>query len=79
MAACYYRDSSWKEDTRLADEMRKYVQQGLTRQEMMSFLKRDFSQFSWSIRTLDRWLRHFGIFYTDKTVSLNEVREAVAK
>ena len=22
MAACYYRDSSWKEDTRLADEMR---------------------------------------------------------
>ena len=30
-------------------------------------------------QTLDRWLRHFGIFYTDKTVSLNEVREAVAK
>ena len=46
MAACYYRDSSWKEDTRLADEMRKYVQQGLTRQEMMSFLTRDFRQYS---------------------------------
>ena len=30
-------------------------------------------------QTLDRWLRHFGILYTDKTVSLNEVREAVAK
>ena len=30
-------------------------------------------------QTLDCWLRHFGIFYTDKAVSLNEVREAVAK
>ena len=79
MAACYYRDSSWKEDTRLADEIRKYVEQGLTCQEMMSFLTRDFRQYEWSIRTLDRRLRHFGIFYTDKTVSLNEVREAVAK
>ena len=79
MAACYYRDSSWKEDTRLADEMRKYVQQGLTRQEMMSFSTRNFSQYTRSIRTLDRRLRHFSIFYTDKTVSLNEVREAVAK
>ena len=79
MAACYYRDSSWKEDTRLADKMRKYIQQGLTHQEMMSFLTCHFSQYTWSIRTLDRWLRHFGIFYTDKTVSPNEVRDAVAK
>ena len=60
MTACYYQDSSWKEDTRLADEMRN-----------------DDELFN--ARFQDRRLRHFGILYTDKTVSLNEVREAVAK
>ena len=38
---------------------------------------RDFPQYSWSIRTLDRRMRYFNIFYHNKNVSLNAVKEAV--
>ena len=36
-------------------------------------------QYAWSFRTLDRRLRSFGIYYTDKRVSLEEVQDAVRK
>ena len=35
--------------------------------------------YAWSIPTLDRRLRHFHIFYSDKNVTLHEVKEAVGK
>ena len=38
---------------------------------------RDFPQYSWSIRTLNRRMRYFNIFYYNKNVSLNAVKEAV--
>ena len=38
---------------------------------------RDFPQYSWSIRTLDRRIRYFNIFYHDKNVPLNAAKEAV--
>ena len=37
----------------------------------------DFLQYSWSIRAFDRRMRYFKIFYYDKNVSLNAVKEAV--
>ena len=37
---------------------------------------RDFPQYSWSIRTLDRRIQYFNIFYHGKNVSLNVVKEA---
>lgn len=80
MAVAYhFRTNTWKEDASLKDEMRKFVKQGLQREEMLSFLRRDFDQYAWSIRTLDRRLRHFDIFYSDTTVSVEEVKDAVAK
>ena len=33
----------------------------------------------WSIRTLDRRLRHFGVYYNDNTVSVEDVEEAIKK
>ena len=59
--------------------MSRYIKQGLQRQEILDFLKRDFAQYAWSIRTVDRRLRYFDIYYHDKNVSVDEVKEAVKK
>ena len=70
-------DSTWKEDDNLKKAMTKLVQQGLQRIEALDFLKRDFPQYPWSIRTLDSRLRHFDIFYNDKGVEVEDVKTAV--
>ena len=70
-------DSTWKEDDNLKEAMTKLVQQGLQRIEALDFLKRDFPQYPWSIRTLDRRLRHFDIFYNNKAVEVEDVKTAV--
>ena len=77
--AAYFRNDRWKEDDLLRNEMKKYVMQGLQREEILDFLKRDFSQYAWSMRTFDRRLSYFEIYYHDKTVSVDEVRVAVQK
>ena len=43
------------------------------------FSKRDFPTYAWSIPTLDGRLRYFNIFYTDRNVTLDEVKDAVGK
>ena len=52
---------------------------GYKRTEILSFVSRDFPQYPWSLRILDRRLRHFGIYYTDRTVDVEHVHQAVAK
>ena len=54
--------------------MVKLVQQGLQRIE---FLKRDFPEYPSSMRTLDRRLRYFDIFYNDQSVEVAVVKIAV--
>ena len=77
--AARIRNESWIEDKEMKEVMKKYVSQGLGREEILDYLERDFSQYAWSFRTLDRRLRAFGIYYTDKRVSLEEVQDAVRK
>ena len=73
------RNDTWKEDSELEDDLKMYVTQSLKREEILSFLRRDYPCYSWSLRSLDRRLRHFGIFYHDKEVTVDNVKEAVAK
>lgn len=73
------RNVNWKDDNALKKDMEKYVRQDLRRKEMLDFLKRDFAQYSWSFRSLDRRLRHFDIYYTDRDVTVEKVKEAVEK
>ena len=47
--------------------------------EVLDFLQRDFPQYPWSLRSLDRRLRHFEINYNDANVKVDEVVEAVQK
>jgi hypothetical protein len=69
---------AWK-DMNLKMEMEEYVRQGLQRTEMLYFLKRDFSHYKWSIRSLDRRLRFFEIYYNEKDVPVQDVMDAVQK
>ncbi|CAH3019742.1 unnamed protein product [Porites evermanni] len=43
----------------------------------MDFLKRDFPEYPWSMRTLDRQLRYSDIFYKDQSVEVDIVKAAV--
>ena len=63
----------------LQEKLKQYVKEALKREEILSFLRKDFSQYQWSIRTLDRRLRYFDIYYSDKNVTVHKVREAVAE
>ena len=73
------RSSDWKDDERLKDSLEEYSRQGLQRQEILSFMKKDFSHYAWSLRTLDRRLRWFDIYRTDPTVTEEALRTAVTE
>ena len=62
------RNSEEESDGELKRELSKYVTKGLQRNEILSYMLRDFPQYSWSIRTLDRKMRYFNIFNLDKKV-----------
>ena len=70
-------ETLWKDDGDLEEAMKKYVSQSLQRREMLDFLIRDFPEYTWSLRSLDRRLRHFDIFYKDEDVGVDTVRDAV--
>ena len=71
------RLATWKNDEALRSEMQKLVKQGLKRSEILDFLQTDFAQYPWSIRSLDRRLRYFQLFYNDQEVTVEQVQDAV--
>lgn len=48
------RNASWMEGRRLKEELEKCVHQGLKRDEILKFMERNFGEYAWSLRTLDR-------------------------
>ena len=75
----YMRNANWKHDERSKETLEEYSRQGLQRTEILSFVTRDFGDYTWSLRTLDRRMREFGIYRTDKTVTEEDLRTAVQK
>ena len=71
------RCAKWVDDECLETSLVKYVKQNLKGSEILDFMKRDFPQYPWSIRSLDRRLRHFKVFYKDETVGVEDVMTAV--
>ena len=55
--------SEWKEDDQLEQDLKTYISQNLKKSEVLDFMQRDFPQYNWSLSTLERRLRHFGIHY----------------
>ena len=54
MAAGRVRNVNWKDDEKLKEELAHYVRIGLRRNEILSFMERDYKEYAWSIRTLSR-------------------------
>ncbi|XP_028412603.1 uncharacterized protein LOC114535505 [Dendronephthya gigantea] len=73
------RNDSWKEDENLEKTLKQYVKEGLRREEILDFLLRDFPEYAWSLRTLDRRLQYFDISYTDRNVTIDQLQTAVRK
>ena len=53
------------------EELQRYVNQMYKRREILNFVEKDFPQYTWSVRTLDRRLRYFEIYYSDKDVDID--------
>ena len=76
----YLRNVDWKEDDDLKNDLKKYyVKEDLKRNKILDFLKRDYSQYAWSLSSLDRRMRYFDVHYTDRNVTVEQVREALTK
>ena len=77
MAAARIRNDEWKRDDELKDALDRYVKQNLRREEILDFVSRDFDQYAWSLRTLDRRLGFFQIKFNDRNVTIGEIERAV--
>ena len=76
-AAERIRNSEWKDDNTLSNDLQQYVLQNLRRREILDFMQRDYPQYAWSLGTLDRRLNHFRIKYINYDTQLHEVETAV--
>lgn len=77
--AARIRNSEWEEDIELENDLKEQVSRNLRQSEIVDFMRVKYPMYSWSLRTLSRRLHHFGIRYTDYSVDIDEVREAVEK
>ena len=73
------RNSKWEEDTELENDLKEQVSRDLRQLEIVDFMRVKYPMYSWCLRTLSCRLHHFGIRYTDYSVDIDEVREAVEK
>jgi hypothetical protein len=71
------RNNSWQDYLQLKEALQHYTKSVLNRTEFLDFMQRDFSQYAWSPRTLDRRLQHFEIRCIDRNISVDQVRDAV--
>ena len=58
------RDTNRMNDKHLEDTLRTLVGDNLKRTETLDYMQRDFLEYPWSLRTLDRRLRYFNIYKT---------------
>jgi len=71
------RNSDWKDDAELKENILDFVKRSYTRKEMVCSLSKTFPQYAWSLRTLASRLRHFDIKFIDYNTNIDEVYNAV--
>ena len=69
----YFRNDKWKEDTKLREDLVQYISQGLRRHEILDFLERDYRQYTWSLRSLDRRCKYFRIQRHNEAVTIDQL------
>ena len=75
--AARIRNDDWKGDETLKEDLEKYARSNLQRNEILDFMKRDYSEYAWSLRTLDRRLNFFNIRRIDENVTIEDIKVAV--
>ena len=71
--------NDWKDNEDLRLGFVPYRRLGINRQNILDYVKRDYPQDTWSLRTLCCRLAHFNINITDHSVSIEQVKDAVRK
>ena len=71
------RNDTWKTDKHLETCLNEYVRKGLQQVEILDYMERDFMQYTWSLRTLQRRLQHFGIKRVDEGIAVDAVKAAI--
>ena len=77
MATAQIQNEESQQDDDLKDMLARYLKEHLRCREILDFVCRDFGQYAWSLRSLDRRLEYFNIRYTDCNVELGEIETAV--
>ena len=73
------RNKNWADVRSLEEALLNYDRQGLQRKEILSFMVRDFGEYAWSLRSLDRRLSYFNIHRNDNSVSVGDFKSAINK
>ena len=63
----------------LKEVLSRYVKQNFRRNELLDFVSRDFSEYAWSLRVLDRRLEFFDGITTYTCTPVNQVEDAVRR
>ena len=74
---CRLRNVDWKDNEKLEKDPKRYVAQNLQGTEILDFVKREYHEYGWSLRILNRRLSYFKIRYNDYDTDLNELENAV--
>ena len=53
------------DDENLKHDLEEYVLNNFKRAEVLDFMRKEYPEYTWSLRTLDRRLRYFNISYID--------------
>ena len=73
------RIKEWKNDQQVREDLQKYASQNLKRREIPDNVASDYPMYAWSIASLARRLRYFGINFVDYDIDLHDVKDAVKK
>ena len=73
------RNGNWQEGQNLRDGLIKYVRQNLRRKEILDLVQIKYPMYACSPRTLTRRLQYLSVQFTDCSVDIDDVREAVEK
>ena len=71
------RNKDWEFDQELQTDLDSYTRKNYKRCELLDFMRRKYPQYAWSLRSLDRRMRHFRIFYTDNTIGQENLEDAI--
>ena len=57
--------NNWADHENLKHDLEEYVLNNFKGAEVLDFMPKEYSEYTWSLRTLDKRLRYFNISYID--------------